>query len=59
VTPIAAQAQAILKTETTQNKSANCGVLSDTKKCAFRNQLYHAFHHDLTIKTPHTSTQYS
>jgi hypothetical protein len=56
---IAAQAQVIPKTETTQNKFVNCGVLSDSKKCPFRDQLYHTFHHDLTIKTPHSSTQYS
>jgi hypothetical protein len=48
-----------LKQKPPKNKSVNRGVLSDTRKCPFRDQLYHTFHHDLTIKTPHTSTQYS
>jgi hypothetical protein len=59
VTTIAVQAQTIPETETTQNKSVNRGVVSDTKKCPFSDQLYHTFHHDLTIKIPHASTQYS
>jgi hypothetical protein len=44
------------KWESPKNKHGNRGMFSGFQRCPSNDQLYHAFHHELTIKTPRSAT---
>jgi hypothetical protein len=44
------------KWESPKNKHGNRGMFSGFQKCPSNDQLYHAFHRELTIKTPRSAT---
>jgi hypothetical protein len=49
----------IPKTGITQNKSRIRGVFFEPRKRPSEHHVYHAFHHDLTIKKPRSSHLFS
>jgi hypothetical protein len=42
-----------------KNKVEKAGMFFDTQKCPATHHVYHAFHHDLTIKTPRSAPRFS